>query len=316
MLPLAPGGRPLVVDTWERVRAVVDEVFILTEAAQVEALRALLPSIPQQNYIVEPRARGTTSAYGLAALTLGERDPEAVMACFPADHVVTKPALFKRAVRTAVQAARADRAIVLIGLEPTHPATGLGYIKAGAHHRHAFYVERFVEKPDLERALVYLAEGGYYWNLAMFTFRVDVFAEELQTHAPAHYRGLRRVLQGQAGAYARLPTDALDYTVMERSERLLLVPAHFGWLDVGAWPELASIRRGDRDRNIVEGPSVLVDSHDNLLLTGDRLVAAIGVEDLVVVDAPDAILICPRSRAQEVKRVVEELGRRGLTKYL
>lgn len=316
MLPLAPSGRPLVVETYERVRTVVDEVFVLTEAAQVDGLRKLLPSIPRSRYIVEPVARGTTSAYGLAALTLARRDPEAVMACFPADHVVTRPAQFRSAVRTAVRVARAERAIVLIGLEPEHPATGLGYIKAGAHHRSAYAVERFVEKPDLERARAYLAEGGYYWNLAMFTFRVDVFAEELLAHAPAHHRGLERHLAGRPGAYARLPTEAVDYAVMEKSSRLRLVPARFGWLDVGAWPELAAVRRGDHDGNIVEGPAVLIDSRDNLLLTGARLVAAIGIEDLVVVESGDALLICPRSRAQEVKRVAEELGRRGLTKYL
>jgi mannose-1-phosphate guanylyltransferase len=238
------------------------------------------------------------------------------MACFPADHVVTRPALFRQAVRAAARLARRERAIVLIGLEPDHPSTGLGYIKAGVRRRGAYSVERFVEKPDLERARAYLAEGAYYWNLAMFTFRADVFLDELRAHSPVHYRGLRRVLEGRRGSYARLPKDPVDYTVMERSQRLLLVPARFGWLDVGAWPELASSRRGDRDGNIVEGPAVLLDSAGNLLLTGDRLVAAVGVRDLVIVEAPDALLVCPRSRAQEVKRVVEELGRRGLTKYL
>lgn len=302
------------------MRPLVDQVVVLTEAPQVEAIRALLPELDRDHFVVEPVARGTTSAYGLAALTLAGRDPEAVLACFPADHVVTRPAAFRQAVRSAVRVARSQDAIVLVGLQPGHPATGLGYIKAGEHVRAggvpALKVERFVEKPDLDLALSYLAEGGYYWNLAMFTFRASVMAEELRAHAPAHDRGLRRVLAGQAGAYRRLPTDAIDYAVMERSDRLLLVPAHFGWIDVGAWPELASVRRPDREGNLVEGPAVLLDSRNNLLLTGDRLVAAIGVEDLVVVEGPDALLICPRSRAQEVKRVVAELGRRGLSRYL
>ncbi|HKT82940.1 MAG TPA: sugar phosphate nucleotidyltransferase [Solirubrobacterales bacterium] len=320
LLALGLTGKPLVRETYERVRPLVDQVVVLTETAQVKKLREVLPELHKGDFIVEPVARGTTSAYGLAALTLQERDPDAILACFPADHVVTRPAAFRQAVRSAVKVARAADAIVLVGLEPEHPATGLGYIKAGEHVRaagvSAYRVERFVEKPDLERARSYLAEGTYYWNLAMFTFRAAVLAQELKAHAPAHHRGLRRVLRGETGAYAHLPTEAIDYAVMERTDRLLLVPARFGWIDVGAWPELTGVRRPDREGNLVEGPAVVLDSHNNLFLTGERLVAAIGVEDLVVVEGPDSLLICPRSRAQEVKRVVAELGRRGLSRYL
>jgi mannose-1-phosphate guanylyltransferase len=310
------------------VRPLADGVYVLTEAAQVDQLRRLLPEVESSHYIVEPVARGTTSAYGLAAMTIGRRDPEAVLACFPADHVVTKPAQFRSAIRSATKLAAAGEDIVLIGLEPTHPSTGLGYIhaagavqKAGVSARR---VSRFVEKPDLDTAREFVADGNYFWNLAMFTYRADVLEAELRAHAPVHHRGLKRVLEARAQrheeaaarAYAKLPSDAIDYTVMEHSRRLLLVPARFGWADIGAWPELAGLRRADRDGNVTEGATLLLDSHENLVLAGDKLVAAIGVEDLVVVEAENAILICPRSRAQEVKRVVEELRRRGLTEYL
>lgn len=328
LLPLGDSGRPLVRETYERVRPLFDGVYVLTEAAQVDQLRRLLPEIEPSRYIVEPVARGTTSAYGLAAMTIGRREPEAVLACFPADHVVSKQAQFRAAIRAATRLAAAGEDIVLIGLEPTHPSTGLGYIhaagaqpKAGVSARR---VSRFVEKPDLDTAREFVADGNYFWNLAMFTYRADVLEAELRAHAPAHYRGLKRVLEARAQrheeaaarAYSKLPNDAIDYTVMEHSQRLLLVPARFGWADIGAWPELAALRRPDRDGNVTEGATLLLDSRENLVLGGDKLIAAIGVEDLVIVEAENAILICPRSRAQEVKRVVEELRRRGLTEYL
>jgi mannose-1-phosphate guanylyltransferase len=185
-------------------------------------------------------------------------------------------------------------------------------------------VTRFVEKPDLDSAREFLADGNYFWNLAMFTYRADLLEQELKAHSPVHHRGLRRVLDARAQrheeaaarAYSRLPKDAIDYTVMERSRRLLLVPARFGWADVGAWPELAGLRRADREGNVTEGATLLLDSRENLVLADGKLVAAVGVEDLVIVEGERAILICPRSRAQEVKRVVEELSRRGLTEYL
>ncbi len=328
LLPLGPSGKPLVRETFERVRPLVDGVYMLTEAAQLDPLRRLLPELEAGRYIVEPVARGTTSAYGLAAMTIGRREPEAVLACFPADHVVTRPAQFRQAIRAATRLAAAGEDIVLIGLEPTHPSTGLGYIHAGAFLQKsgvpARQVTRFVEKPDLDTAREFVADGSYYWNLAMFTFRADVLEAELRTHSPAHHRGLRRVLEARsqrheeaaARAYSRLPSDAIDYTVMERSKRLLLVPARFGWADVGAWPELAALRRADRDGNVTEGDTLLLDSRENLVLADGKLVAAIGVEDLVIVEGESAILICPRSRAQEVKRVVDELRRRGLTEYL
>lgn len=315
-------------ETFERVRPLVDGVYVLTEAGQLGALRKLLPELGRDGYIVEPVARGTTSAYGLAALTIAQHDPEAVLACFPADHVVTKPAQFRTAVRAATRLAALGEDIVLIGLEPTHPSSGLGYIHAGPAVQKAgvsaHRVLRFVEKPDPDTAREFVADGGYVWNLAMFTFRADVLEAELKAHAPVHHRGLKRVLEARsqrheeaaARAYAKLPADAIDYTVMERSRRLLLVTARFGWADIGAWPELAGLRRADRQGNVLEGSTLLLDSRENLVLSGGKLIAAIGVEDLVVVEGENAILICPRARAQEVKRVVEELRRRGLTEYL
>jgi mannose-1-phosphate guanylyltransferase/mannose-6-phosphate isomerase len=258
-------------------------------------------------------------------MTLLERDAEAVMILQPADHVIRHKAAFGSSVRRALRIAAKCDCLVTIGLKPTHPATGLGYIEAGDRLRGgALRVERFVEKPDLARARRFHASGRHYWNLAMFAWRADVFLEELKRYGRRHFDGLRRVMAARRAGddaraerlYSRLPVDAVDYTVMEKSDRLQLVPAGFQWLDVGSWEELAKLLPKDRLDNVVEGDAVLIDTTSSLILAPDRLVAAIGVKDLVVIDTPDALLICSRSRSQDVKRLVEELGRSGRIQYL
>jgi len=185
-------------------------------------------------------------------------------------------------------------------------------------------VSRFIEKPDLARAKRFVKEGGYYWNLAWFAWRLEVFLEELGRHAPSRLAALRRVLaareagdEEEAGRlYMRLPVDVIDRTVMEKTDRLLLVPGDFEWADIGNWSELGDRVRPDARGNSVEGEAVLVDTRGSLVLGDRRLIAAIGLEDMIIVDTEDALLVCPRSRAQDVKKVVDALRRARKTKYL
>lgn len=325
-LPLGGGGRPLLRDAYERAVSVADEVYVLTEDVQSGIVGGILPEVDPAHMIMEPVARGTTNAYGLAALTLIDKYPDAVMLTLPADHVVRGKALVKRAVQTAVRAAAETRSIVAIGLKPTFPSTGLGYIHAPRRGpAGTFRVARFVEKPPIATARRFLKSGGYYWNLAWFSWLLPVFVEELQRHAPAHMKGLRQVvearksdnLQAAADLYSRLPVEVVDRSVMEKTDRLLLVPAEFEWADIGNWAELAERVRSDASGNSVEGDSILIDTHNSVVLgNARRVIAAIGVEDMIVVDTDDALLICPRSRAQDVKAVVEALRRAGKTQYL
>jgi mannose-1-phosphate guanylyltransferase/mannose-6-phosphate isomerase len=270
-------------------------------------------------------ARGTTNAYGLAALTLMARDPKAVMVAMPADHVVRGGPKARSSVRAAVRAAATTNSLVTVGLKPAFPSTGLGYIHApGRASAGARRVSRFIEKPDLARAKRFVKEGGYYWNLAWFAWRLEVFLEELGRHAPSRLAALRRVLaareagdEEEAGRlYMRLPVDVIDRTVMEKTDRLLLVPGDFEWADIGNWSELGDRVRPDARGNSVEGEAVLVDTRGSLVLGDRRLIAAIGLEDMIIVDTEDALLVCPRSRAQDVKKVVDALRRARKTKYL
>jgi len=325
VLPLADRGRTLLRATYDRAKAVADEVFVLTEVRQREIIEAVLPEVDVSHLILEPSARGTTNAYGLASLILNERMPGAVMIALPADHVVHGSAQVARAVRAAVKAAATTGCLVTVGLKPTFPSTGLGYIHApGRVSRGTLRVRRFIEKPNAASAKRFMREGGYYWNLAWFSWRVDVFIEELARHAARHLAALRKVVAARnagdeataAKLYRRLPVEVVDRTVMEKTDRLLLVPGAFDWADIGNWAELGDRVRADARGNSVDGEAVLVDTTGSLIFGDRRLIAAIGVEDMIIVDTEDALLVVPRSRAQDVRKVVEALKRARKTRYL
>jgi mannose-1-phosphate guanylyltransferase/mannose-6-phosphate isomerase len=325
VLPLGESGRPLLRETYDRASRLAREVFVLTEVGQREIIEKVLPEIDSKHLILEPTARGTTNAYGLAALTLHDRYEDAVMLVLPADHVVRGKVGVTKAVRAAVHAAATTDSLVTVGLKPRFPSTGLGYIHApGRATSGALRVKRFVEKPDLTTARRFMKAGGYYWNLAWFSWRLDVFIRELGLHAPAHLAGLRKVMAARAAGdeaaaaalYAKLRVEVVDRSVMERTDRLLLVPADFEWADIGNWAELGDRVQADAHGNSVEGESILVDTSGSLILGARRLVAAIGLDDMIIVDTEDALLVCPRSRAQDVRKVVEALRRARKTSYL
>jgi mannose-1-phosphate guanylyltransferase len=325
VLPLGDSGRPLLRETYDRASKLASEVFVLTEVGQRDIIRKVLPEIDPAHLILEPAARGTTNAYGLAALTLQKSHPDAVMLVMPADHVVSGSAGVTRAVRAAVHAAATSDSLVTVGLKPRFPSTGLGYIHApGRMTGGALKVKRFTEKPDLATAKRFIKAGGYYWNLAWFSWRLQVFIDELGLHAPRHLAGLEKVMAQRAAGdedaaaalYKRLRVDVIDRSVMEKTSRLLLVPGDFEWADIGNWAELGDRVRADVHGNSVEGQSILVDTTGSLILGSRRLVAAIGLDDMIIVDTEDALLVCPRSRAQDVRKVVDALRRAGKISYL
>jgi mannose-1-phosphate guanylyltransferase/mannose-6-phosphate isomerase len=324
-LPLGSGGRALLRDTYDRLRGLADDVFVVTELGQRQIIETVLPEIDARHLIIEPTARGTTNAYGLAALTLADEFPDAVMVAMASDHVVNGKAAVTKAVRAAIRAAAATKSLVLFGLKPTFPATGLGYVHAPRRGpAGTLRVESFTEKPSLRTATSFLKSGGYYWNLAWFAWRVDVFLNELSQHAPRHLNGLRKVMdarragdEGKAAAlYRRLPVEVIDRSILEKTGKLLLVPAQFDWADIGTWAELGDRVRADAHGNSVQGEAVLIDTKGSHVFGGRRLVAAIGLEDMIIVDTEDALLVTPRSRAQDVRKVVEALKRARKTRYL
>lgn len=325
------GESPLLTRAYQRARLVASQVCVLTELAQVPVVQRALPGLRVDELMIEPAARGTTSALGLAAFILHERDPRTVMVAMASDHLITDLDAFVEAIRRSAEVAAAGEHLTAVGLRPAYPATGYGYLEAGselAGWPGVYQVARFVEKPDPATAERFVESGRHYWNLAMFCWRVDLFLAELERYAPAHHQGLSAFVEARrrgdeaaaAEIYQGLPLDAVDYAVMERSDRLALIPAGFGWSDAGSWDEVHAIQSRDPAGNAVlsSGPPdpVLIDATGCLVVPGPRLVALVGVRDLVVVDTEDALLVCHREAAQKVKQVVDRLREAGDLGYL
>jgi mannose-1-phosphate guanylyltransferase len=330
------GDTPLLFATVARLPplARAKDTYVVCGPAHVAAAKRMLKDLPAANFIVEPCARNTAPCVGLAALHVAERDPKGIVAMLPADHHISRPKAFRAAVASAAELA-ATGVIATIGIHPSRPETGYGYLKlgprlavrgkakrAGPAHK----VERFVEKPDVVTAARYLADGGYLWNSGIFVFRADVILEEIRRAMPVLGEQLD-VIQGALGTprYARTlrrvfpdcPSISIDYGVMEKSKRIAVVPADFGWSDVGSFAALSDVRATDHLGNVAEGDALVIDGRNNVVVgAGKRPVAVVGVEDVIVVDAGDAVLVCRRDRAQDVRKAVEELARRGRDEVL
>jgi mannose-1-phosphate guanylyltransferase len=323
------GGKSMLQRTVERVLPLKPErIMVITNQLQAEetaAQLAYLTEVPIE-VIAEPVGRNTAPAVALAA-RLAAATPEAVMVVLPADHVIPDEEQFCAVIRMGEIAAR-DGKLVTLGIVPTRPETGYGYIEvaSGSAGKGPFPVSRFVEKPNRERAGQFLASGNFYWNSGMFLWRADIILDELKQYLPDVYAGVEsldvrdgRIASEELKAfYAGVKSESIDFGVMERSARVTMIPASFGWSDVGSWSALPEVLEGDGNGNVIINAAgeVLTDARCCLAYAGGKMVALIGVSDLIIVDTPDALLVCPRDRAQEVKGVVGELERRGLKEYL
>lgn len=284
--------------------------MVVSNEVQVAEIHRQLEAVdcPPGLTVVEPVARNTAPAVAAAALAL---DPDVIMAVFPADHVIADTDAFGDALEVAAREA-ADGRVVTFGVVPTRPETGFGYIEAGPPGgRGAFGLERFVEKPDLVTAESYLAAGNYLWNSGMFVFKAGVMVDELNRHVPEVLEHARRSLRpAEAGVvrlgkeFADCPAISIDYAVMERTEKGAVVPLDAGWSDLGSWQALWETAGGG-DEAITVGPVMAVDSHRSYLRAESKPVAVIGVDDVVVVETPDAVLVMDRRRAQDVRLAAE-----------
>lgn len=322
-LPLS-GGRPLLRETFDRLEGLVpaERVAVVTAERHRAAVSELLPELAPEQVIGEPRARNTAAACALACHWAADRDPDAVVLTLPADHVI-RPAEELRAVLSAAgRRAASARTLLTLGLRPTHPATGYGWIRlgdrAGSSDGHAVHaVERFEEKPPLERAEQFLANGGYLWNLGMFAWRADVFLAELARLQPGVAEPLSGVPaalgtpdlpQVLAAAFDTATSISVDHGVLEHSDRVECLPCSFDWDDVGSFAALRRHVGADEDGNVAAGPLLALESRDCTAWAEDgRLVALLGVEELVVVHTDDVTLVARRGREEEVKRLVAEL---------
>lgn len=333
LLPIV-GDKPMLAQTLERLEGLVpmENIFVLTNAEQLEATREVCAALPAEHIVGEPVGRDTAPAVGLAALLVQRQDPEAAFAMLPADAVIHDDAGLRSVLDSAFAAAEAEEALVTVGIRPQYAATGYGYIQQGKATgefagRPAYVVERFVEKPDEATAKEYLESGNYYWNAGMFIWRAGVIAKALAASAPDLANSLRAMGEaldkGEAlesvleREYPDLEKISIDYAVMEKAKNVLMVESAFDWDDVGEWPALERHCEKDEAGNVVRGRAVLQDARGNLVVNeGGHLTAVLGANDLIIVQTKDATLVCPKDRAQDIKQLVKELQQGEDTKGL
>jgi mannose-1-phosphate guanylyltransferase/mannose-6-phosphate isomerase len=295
-----------------------ERLAVVTAAAQADIIRLDLhrQGLVNVHLWLEPEARNTAPAVALAAALMGKEHEADIMAVFPADHYIRDTAAFHQALDQGAALAQAGF-LVTFGITPTRPDTGYGYLKAGEPlAAGGLRALAFTEKPNPSRARAFLEEGGYYWNSGIFLFRRDVFLKALASHLPDLHQGLKGITAGSspkavADAYRGLPSISLDHGIMEKADNVALVPVDLGWSDVGTWSALHDLVPADSHGNVILGRALDLDSRDSLIFSQDRLVATIGLTNMIVVDTADATLVCSRERVQEVKDLVAELTRQN-----
>lgn len=329
-LPLV-SNQALIADTLGRLKGLVDvkNTLVVCGKSHATAVKQALKGLPAKNVIVEPAPRNTAPALGLAALMVSQKNPKAVILAVPADHAVHDPDAFRATLQTALDVARSGR-IATLGIRPVRPETGYGYIRRGlplqTKNGRVHEVKTFVEKPDSAHAQAFLATGEYLWNAGIFAFRADVMLDEIKAHMPKLHAILEIIgprLRGSKGAatlareFPKADSMSIDYGIMEKSQRAAVVEAAFGWSDVGSYAALSEVRAPDHDGNVIEGKALTIASRANVIISrGKRLIVVYGITGQVIVDTGDVLLIIPRDRSQDVKKVVEEIEKRGFKELL
>lgn len=325
-LPLT-GAKTMIAETFDRVQglAPMSDSFVVCGALHAAPAAKLLKGLPKANVLVEPEARNTAPAIALACAHVAHRNPEGVLVVMPSDQHVADPRAFRLALRAAIDVAQTGE-IVTLGIKPTRPETGYGYIQVGAPMQApASKVARFVEKPDVETAQRYLASGDYLWNAGIFVFRADVMLAAFALLMP----DLSNALDGVRAAigtrqyaaalkkfFPKMPATSIDYGVAEKATNIAVVRADCGWSDVGSFSALPELRPLDSQGNVVEGNAFVIDSSRCVVIAAKRPLAVVGMKDVVVIDSGDAVLVLPRDKAQDVRKVVEALKAAKLERFL
>lgn len=320
------GRRALLADAVHRLRSIIPEkrILVITSVDLQDAVRQLLPGLPKANVIGEPCGRDTAAAITLGAAVIKARNPNAVFCVLTADHVVSDAVVFRRTLNDALSRAASADVLLTIGLKPTFPSTGFGYIEAGGRlagpgHTVFYHVKRFVEKPNARMAERYVKAGRFYWNSGMFIWSLSAWERALRRHRPSLGRLLNALmpLVGRPGfqaklkrAYTGLEKISVDYAVMEHADNIVMAEGLFAWDDIGSWSALENHFPKDARGNVVMGNGELMESSGNIVVADSGLVALVGVDNLVVVKAGAVTLVCRKDRSQEVRRMVAQLRRR------
>ncbi len=326
------GEKSMLQLTVERLESLVGitDTYVVAAADFKDIILEQVPALPEENVIVEPFGRDTAAAIGLAAMVLGRKNPREVMIVLPADHYIGNVGEFQKVLWSAVTAAAQGDNVVTLGITPHSPETGYGYIHRGELEGviggiSTYKALQFMEKPNYERALEFMSSGDYFWNSGMFVWRVDLVRAMIDKYIPELAAGLQDI-ESSLGTdtyentledvYATLPRVSVDYGLMEHADNVLLIPCDFGWDDIGNWAALDRYAAKDELGNVLLGEGVMLDTANTYVVSEERTVALVGVDDLIIINDQDSLLVCHKSRVQEIKRVVQALKDKGLEHLL
>ncbi|WP_166241164.1 mannose-1-phosphate guanylyltransferase [Paenibacillus turpanensis] len=327
------GNKSMLQQTITRLERLIDiaRIFIVTNELYAELIHAQIPHLPLDNIIIEPIGRNTAPCVGLASILIEERFPDSTMVVLPSDHIIKNDSEFIQILKTAVQVSTQGDNLVTLGISPNYPETGYGYIESTGevqeiNSMEVHRVSRFVEKPDLATAKRYLDSGNFYWNSGIFVWRTSVIRQYIQQLMPEMHDVLETMkaalnFQEQheviANEFPKMPDQSIDYGIMEKVDQIYVIPCVFGWDDVGSWTALDRIDEHDENGNVIRGNILNMDTKRCIIESNNgKLIATLGIEDLIVVDTDDVTLICTKDKAQEIKKLLKELRVQKLDQYL
>lgn len=334
-LPIADSDDTMLQQTIKRLKDIVpiERIFIVTNKQYIDLVKKQLPKIPKENIIGEPVGRNTAPCIGLASTILKQFDEQAKMFVLPADHLIENVDEFTKVVNAGLKFVETQDAIVTLGIVPTHPETGYGYIQyiddayygVEGTDTSIFRVKTFAEKPSIDVAKVFLESGDFLWNSGMFIFRADVMLNQMEKFLPDMYHAMKKIEDSIHSpkyqktleqVFAEIKSISIDYGVMEKADNVFVIKANFKWSDLGSWDEVYSLRAKDKNGNAVNGDTLIKDSSNNLIMSSKGFVGVIGVDDLIIINTKDGLLVCKKDRSQEVKEIVDYLKRKGLSDFI
>lgn len=319
-LSLTDDGKTMIQLTVERIRSLVEleDIYISTNKDYKKLVLEQLPGIPEENILCEPVGRNTAPCIGLGAIHIAKKYEDAIMMVLPSDHLIKYNKMFIQTLRDGCEIAEKGTNMATIGITPDHPETGYGYIKFNPDETdgHAYTVERFVEKPSLEVAKEYLETEEYLWNSGMFIWKVSTILLNIEKFLPDISLGLNKIKEAIGTeeqeivlekSFWEFSSVSIDYGIMEKANNIYILPGAFGWDDVGSWLAVGRIKKSNESGNVVDGNIITINSKNNIIQGGKKLIATVGIEDLIIVDTADATLICDKNSAVDIKKVLENL---------
>lgn len=320
-LSLTNDGETMIQKTVSRLKDIVgiEDVFVVTNANYVPMVSEQLPALPEQNIIAEPKARNTAPCIALAANIIKKKYGDAVMLVLPSDHLIKFTEMYVDTLRRAIEVAEKDRNLVTIGITPSYPETGYGYIQFSGADRTipgVYKVERFVEKPNIERAKEYVNAGTFLWNSGMFVWKASSIISNIEKFLPDVAEGTAKIGAAYGTddfdavlkeVFPGLTAESIDFGVMEKAEDIYTIPGNFGWDDVGSWLAVERINQTNEYGNVVKGDVVSINTKNSTIIGGQKLIATVGLDNIVIVDTNDAILICAKDSTQDIKKIIENL---------